>query len=91
MDLSEKLQGQLANLPAQPGCYLMKDAGGVVIYVGKAINLRNRVRSYFHASSDHSGKTRELVRRVVKVKRSSRWTVVSRASGSTNCVPISKT
>ncbi|MEY4221442.1 MAG: uvrABC system protein [Chloroflexota bacterium] len=68
MDLSEKLQGQLANLPAQPGCYLMKDAGGVVIYVGKAINLRNRVRSYFHASSDHSGKTRELVRRVVDIE-----------------------
>ncbi len=49
MEISEKLQGILATLPAKPGCYLMKNAEGKIIYVGKAISLRNRVRSYFHA------------------------------------------
>ncbi|MBN1311910.1 MAG: excinuclease ABC subunit UvrC [Anaerolineae bacterium] len=41
----------LANLPSRPGVYLMKNAQGEVIYVGKAVNLRNRVRSYFHKST----------------------------------------
>ncbi len=41
------------NLPTKPGVYLMKDARGKVIYVGKAINLRSRVRSYFHSSVAH--------------------------------------
>jgi excinuclease ABC subunit C len=44
---SEHIQTILKNLPNKPGCYLMKDAEGTVIYVGKAINLHNRVRSYF--------------------------------------------
>ncbi|MGB9586059.1 MAG: GIY-YIG nuclease family protein, partial [Anaerolineales bacterium] len=47
---SEKLTTLLANLPTEPGCYIMKDETGKVIYVGKAINLRNRVRSYFHGT-----------------------------------------
>src|SRR5450432_3780054 len=46
--LREKLEG----LPTGPGVYLMKDAAGKVIYVGKALNLRSRVRSYFGRSSD---------------------------------------
>ncbi|MFZ5471212.1 MAG: excinuclease ABC subunit UvrC [Myxococcota bacterium] len=47
------LAEKLANLPTAPGVYVMKDRGGVVIYVGKAVNLRARVRSYFsRASSD---------------------------------------
>ena len=41
----------LDSVPEQPGCYLMKDQDGKVIYIGKAINLRHRVRSYFHASA----------------------------------------
>ncbi|HVO43246.1 MAG TPA: excinuclease ABC subunit UvrC [Aggregatilineales bacterium] len=44
---TEHIQSILKNLPTKPGCYLMKDDKGVVIYVGKAINLHNRVRSYF--------------------------------------------
>jgi hypothetical protein len=67
MDLSEHLQGILASLPGKPGCYIMKDAEGKVIYVGKAINLRNRVRSYFHANlPDH--KTRQLVRHILDIE-----------------------
>src|SRR5260221_14744137 len=44
---SEHIQSILKNLPHKPGCYLMKDESSKVIYVGKAIDLRNRVRSYF--------------------------------------------
>lgn len=43
----EILETKIAKLPESPGCYLMKDAGGTIIYVGKAVNLKNRVRSYF--------------------------------------------
>jgi excinuclease ABC subunit C len=55
-----QLKEQLSSIPAKPGVYLMKDENGKVIYVGKAVNLRNRVRSYFHASADHSLKTHYL-------------------------------
>ena len=60
MTLEEKLK----NLPTGPGVYLHKDDGGKIIYVGKAKNLRNRVRSYFRSGSGHDRKTRELVRRI---------------------------
>ncbi|RLE46501.1 hypothetical protein DRJ25_04090, partial [Candidatus Woesearchaeota archaeon] len=56
--LSEKLRQKLATLPTRPGVYLMHNATGQVIYVGKAINLANRVRSYFHASAQEHPKTR---------------------------------
>ena len=56
-DVKEKLN----SIPAQPGVYLMKGEAGEVLYVGKAINLRNRVRSYFQASADHSPKVHRLV------------------------------
>ncbi|MEM7531098.1 MAG: excinuclease ABC subunit UvrC [Chloroflexota bacterium] len=59
--LPEKVAQKLQNLPDSPGCYLMRNAHGKVIYVGKAIVLRNRVRSYFHASANHSPKTIALV------------------------------
>lgn len=72
MEISEKLQGILATLPSKPGCYLMKNAEGKIIYVGKAINLRNRVRSYFHADSRHDAKTRRLVRDIADIE----WIVV---------------
>jgi excinuclease ABC subunit C len=53
MAASEKLQETINSLPAKPGVYLMKDGRDNVIYVGKAINLRSRVRSYFHDSVSH--------------------------------------
>src|SRR5512135_70999 len=68
MEISEKLQGILATLPAKPGCYLMKNADGTIIYVGKAISLRNRVRSYFHADASHDAKTRRLVREIADIE-----------------------
>ena len=52
---------RLSALAAAPGVYLMKDAGGTIIYVGKAIALRNRVRSYFQSTRHKDPKTRELV------------------------------
>lgn len=48
--LSEHLQAILKNLPHKPGCYLMKSADGAILYIGKAIDLHNRVRSYFDSS-----------------------------------------
>ncbi|HVF66445.1 MAG TPA: excinuclease ABC subunit UvrC, partial [Pyrinomonadaceae bacterium] len=58
------LEEKLKNLPTSPGVYLHKDGGGKIIYVGKAKNLRNRVRSYFQSGRGHDLKTRELVRRI---------------------------
>ncbi|AZN40135.1 excinuclease ABC subunit UvrC [Paenibacillus albus] len=55
----ERIRNKLALLPDQPGCYLMKDHSGKIIYVGKAKVLKNRVRSYFNGS--HNGKTLRLV------------------------------
>lgn len=55
----EELRAKLALIPERPGCYLMKDASGDVIYVGKAKVLRNRVRSYFTGS--HDSKTQRMV------------------------------
>lgn len=57
--MNETIQNKLALLPDLPGCYLMKDRQGTVIYVGKAKVLKNRVRSYFTGS--HDGKTQLLV------------------------------
>lgn len=61
--MHEHLKEKLAILPDQPGCYLMKDKQGTVIYVGKAKVLKNRVRSYFTGS--HDGKTLRLVGEIV--------------------------
>jgi len=58
------LKDKLQTVPTRPGVYLMKDRQGEVIYVGKAINLRNRVRSYFHASAEHSPKLRRMVDKI---------------------------
>jgi excinuclease ABC subunit C len=58
---SEDLQEKLDNMPTKPGVYLMVDAGGIILYVGKAVNLRSRVRSYFHAAAAHSPKIQRLV------------------------------
>ena len=61
------LDDTIAGLPASPGVYLMKDDTGQVIYVGKAINLRNRVRSYFQSSSSHSPKVSRMVERIADI------------------------
>ncbi|MDR1939724.1 MAG: excinuclease ABC subunit UvrC [Clostridiales bacterium] len=60
MTLNEKLK----NLPALPGVYLMLDADGGIIYVGKARYLKNRVRQYFHASGGKGEKVEAMMRRV---------------------------
>lgn len=66
---SEKIEQILKNLPGLPGVYLHKNAQGKVIYVGKAVNLKNRVRSYFHKSASFSSpKTRRLVEEVADVE-----------------------
>lgn len=60
--MNETIKQKLALLPDQPGCYLMKDRQGTIIYVGKAKVLKNRVRSYFTGS--HDGKTLRLVNEI---------------------------
>lgn len=61
--MRQKLKDKLDLLPKQPGCYLMKDADNNIIYVGKAKNLYNRVRSYFTGS--HDAKTTKLVSLII--------------------------
>src|SRR5246500_1036649 len=64
MDLHQKIR----TLPTGPGCYLYKNAEGEVIYVGKAKNLRSRVRSYFLAASQANAKTGSLMREAVDLE-----------------------
>ncbi|WP_238653518.1 excinuclease ABC subunit UvrC [Paenibacillus piscarius] len=63
MDYMDNIRNKLALLPDLPGCYLMKNQEGTIIYVGKAKVLKNRVRSYFTGS--HNGKTQRLVASIV--------------------------
>ncbi|MCB9140257.1 MAG: excinuclease ABC subunit UvrC [Caldilineaceae bacterium] len=63
----EKVRHKLENLPDKPGCYLMRNADDTVIYVGKAVVLRNRVRSYFHASAQQHPKTAALVDEIADI------------------------
>jgi excinuclease ABC subunit C len=72
MEISEHLKGILDTIPTKPGCYLMKNAESKVVYVGKAVNLRSRVRSYFHASTEKDNKTRRLVFEIKDIE----WIVV---------------
>lgn len=71
IEVSDHLQGILDTLPNKTGCYLMKNADGQVIYVGKAVNLRARVRSYFHSNQEHP-RTRQLVKNIADIE----WIVV---------------
>src|SRR6266481_6786015 len=64
MELREKV----ANLPTQPGVYLFQDAAGVILYVGKALSLRSRVRSYFLDKSQQDAKTGSLVREIADLE-----------------------
>jgi len=65
---SEKIQNILASLPMKPGCYIMKDERGKIIYVGKAKKLRNRVRSYFNASAEGNPKTMSLREHIADIE-----------------------
>ncbi len=62
------LKEQVALLPMSAGCYLFENSKGEVIYVGKAKHLRNRVRSYFVESRDHSAKVRVMVRQIASMR-----------------------
>ncbi|HYG57376.1 MAG TPA: excinuclease ABC subunit UvrC [Symbiobacteriaceae bacterium] len=63
-----ELEEQLKLLPDQPGCYLYKDADGRVIYVGKARNLKNRVRQYFQSSRNLTAKVLAMVGQIVDIE-----------------------
>jgi excinuclease ABC subunit C len=65
---SAKLQEKVNNLPMVPGVYKFFDQEGTVIYVGKAKNLRNRVKSYFRIKFDEDTKTKALVENIVDVE-----------------------
>ena len=64
MDVSEHIWTQVESLPNKPGVYLMRDVNGLVIYVGKTIDLRSRVRSYFQPSAWEDSKVRAIVSEV---------------------------
>jgi excinuclease ABC subunit C len=68
LKIKPEIQQMLDSLPTNPGVYLMKSAEGEIIYVGKAVNLRNRVRSYFHALPFDSGKVAHLVQNIAHIE-----------------------
>ena len=72
MEVPADLQGILDTLPQKPGCYIYKNSEGTIIYVGKAISLRNRVRSYFQSENRLDFKTRQLVKHISNIE----WIVV---------------
>ena len=72
MEIKPEIQRILDTLPPKPGCYIMKNSAGTVIYIGKAINLRNRVRSYFHKLAEWDHKTQKLVPNIADIE----WIIV---------------
>ncbi|MGH2493563.1 MAG: excinuclease ABC subunit UvrC, partial [Ktedonobacteraceae bacterium] len=66
--MNEKVQSVLNSLPHKPGIYIMKDAAGTILYVGKAISLYNRVRSYFQESTALSPKNRSMVAKIEDIE-----------------------
>lgn len=60
------IQEHLKKLPSEPGVYLMKDKYDYIIYVGKAISLKNRVRQYFQSSKNHTSKVKSMVKNIYK-------------------------
>jgi excinuclease ABC subunit C len=66
--LNKTLEEKLANLPAEPGCYVYRDERNKVLYVGKAKSLRSRVRQYFQSSRVYDVKTDELVARIADLE-----------------------
>ena len=65
---SDSIKNALAVLPEKPGVYLMHDAEGNVIYVGKAVVLKNRVRSYFRNLASHTPKVRAMVAKIAEIE-----------------------
>ncbi len=65
---SDSIKNALAVLPEKPGVYLMHDAEGKVIYVGKAVVLKNRVRSYFRNLASHSPKVKAMVAKIAEIE-----------------------
>jgi len=63
-EVSFDFAAELKKLPGKPGVYIMKNSGGEVIYVGKAVNLKNRVKQYFQSSQNHSSKVRSMASRI---------------------------
>ena len=55
---------ELKNLPGKPGVYIMKNSGGDIIYVGKSVNLKNRVKQYFHSKQNQSAKVQSMASRI---------------------------
>ncbi len=68
MNFPEHIWTQIETLPRKPGVYLMRDVSGAVIYVGKAVDLRARVRSYFHASAQENPKVHALVSEITDLE-----------------------
>ncbi len=66
--MERNLDRKLKHLPTRPGVYLFRDAGGEILYIGKAKSLRSRVRGHFTQDTSHSIKQQELVRRVADVE-----------------------
>ena len=64
IEVSASIRSQIEALPRKPGVYLMRDVAGTVIYVGKSVDVRSRVRSYFHSSAWENAKVRALVSEV---------------------------
>ena len=65
---SDNIKNALAVLPEKPGVYLMHDASGKVIYVGKAVVLKNRVRSYFRNLASHTPKVKAMVEKIAEIE-----------------------
>ncbi len=70
--LPENVADKLKSVPAKPGCYIYRDESAHVLYVGKAVNLKNRVRSYFQPSAKLGAKNERLVRKIRDIE----WIVV---------------
>ena len=66
--MNDRIEAILKTLPDHPGVYLMKDKDGEIIYVGKAISLKNRVRQYFHSHKNHSSKVIAMVRKIEDIQ-----------------------
>ncbi len=62
------LERTLSQLPDTPGVYMMIGEDGRILYIGKAVSLRNRVRSYFQESAAHAYRTQQMVARVADVR-----------------------
>ena len=65
--MNDELRTKIAMLPESPGCYLMKHQGEI-IYVGKAVNLKNRVRSYFRNLASHTPKVKAMVAKIAEIE-----------------------